>query len=503
MSKLDRFLVSEGLLSIFPHMSAICLDKNLSDHRPILLREVITDYGATPFRFYHSWLSLQGFDLMVASAWNSFDLKDSNGMVRFKKNLQMLKQEIQNWVAAHKCNQSGVLNDIRSKLSDIDKILDQGGVTNEVLSSRLSLMNQLQDIKSNFVRDQMQKAKIQWAIEGDENSKFFHGIVNRKRVYLSVKGIMVDGEWVDEPTRVKEEFHSHFASRFQDPGANRNRLNFSFPSRLSLDQISELEKPVLSDEIRKAVWSCGENKSPGPDGFSFEFFRKFWDLIGPDMCIAVDWFFTQNSFSRGCNASFISLIPKVHDPKSVSDFRPISLIGSLYKVITKILATRLSLVISDLISEVQTAFLPNRQILDGPFIINELISWCRHRKQQAMVFKVDFAKAYDSIRWDYLDDVLCSKSFWVRSYNGDLGFAGDPLAPYSVFLSWNLIHISVLEQLRQKILFSACGLSVCKSSSFLEAIWLGDIRLREHAFSRLYALDNSKDCIVALSCKVT
>ncbi|GKC18529.1 RNA-directed DNA polymerase, eukaryota [Tanacetum coccineum] len=132
------------------------------------------------------------------------------------------------------------------------------------------------------------------------------------------------------------------------------------------------------------------------------------------MCIAVDWFFTHNSFSRGCNASFISLIPKVHDPKSVSDFRPISLIGSLYKVITKILATRLSLVISDLISEVQTAFLPNRQILDGPFIINELISWCRHRKQQAMVFKVDFAKAYDSIRWDYLDDVLKSFGFGVK-----------------------------------------------------------------------------------------
>ncbi|GJS71805.1 RNA-directed DNA polymerase, eukaryota [Tanacetum coccineum] len=68
------------------------------------------------------------------------------------------------------------------------------------------------------------------------------------------------------------------------------------------------------------------------------------------------------------------------------------------KVVTKILATRLSSIISGLISDVQTAFLPNRQILDGPFIINELLSWCKHKKQQAMVFKVDFAKAYDSIR---------------------------------------------------------------------------------------------------------
>nr|GEV29351.1 RNA-directed DNA polymerase, eukaryota [Tanacetum cinerariifolium] len=263
----------------------------------------------------------------------------------------MLKKEIRNWVAVHKLSQLGLLNDIRAKLNDIDKTLDQGRVTDEILCSRLELLNKMYDIKSNSVRDQMQKAKIQWAIEGDENSIFF--------MELLIVNVFI-----------------------------------------YLLKISDLKKPVTPDEIRKAVWSCGENKSPGPNGFSFEFFRKFWDLIGPDMYIAVEWFFTHNSFSRGCNASFISLIPKVHDPKSLNDFRPISLIGSLYKVVSKILAMRLSLVIPDLISDVQTAFLPNRHILDGPFIINELISWCKHRKQQAMVFKVDFPKAYDSIRFD-------------------------------------------------------------------------------------------------------
>ncbi|GKD98316.1 RNA-directed DNA polymerase, eukaryota, partial [Tanacetum coccineum] len=102
------------------------------------------------------------------------------------------------------------------------------------------------------------------------------------------------------------------------------------------------------------------------------------------------------------------------------DYRPISLIGSLYKVVTKILASRFSLVISDLISDVQTALFPNRQILDGLFIINEILARCKLKKQQAMIFKVDFAKAYDSVRWDYLDDVLISFGFgpkwrsWIR-----------------------------------------------------------------------------------------
>ncbi|GJZ88607.1 RNA-directed DNA polymerase, eukaryota [Tanacetum coccineum] len=161
----------------------------------------------------------------------------------------------------------------------------------------------------------MIKAKIQWAIEGDENSKFFHGIINRKRANLAIKGVMVDGDWVDDPCRVKEEFRLHFANRFRAPVDTRYKLNYTFPNKLQPDQMATLESPVSRDEVRNAVWGCGENKSSGPDGFSFEFFRKFWDTVGSDFYEAVEWFFEHSSFSRGCNSSFIALIPKNQDPK--------------------------------------------------------------------------------------------------------------------------------------------------------------------------------------------
>ncbi|GKA17763.1 RNA-directed DNA polymerase, eukaryota [Tanacetum coccineum] len=142
-------------------------------------------------------------------------------------------------------------------------------------------------IKASEARDYRQKAKIRWAVEGDENSKFFHGIVNKKRSSLSIRGILVDGEWVSDPVRVKEEFRLHFAKRFEEPAVNRSKISFQFPTRLNSDQALDLERPVSCDEIRQAVWGCGEDKSPGPDGFTFEFFRKFWDIIGPDFCVAV------------------------------------------------------------------------------------------------------------------------------------------------------------------------------------------------------------------------
>nr|GFC95727.1 RNA-directed DNA polymerase, eukaryota [Tanacetum cinerariifolium] len=93
-----------------------------------------------------------------------------------------------------------------------------------------------------------------------------------KRASLAVKGIMVDGDWVDDPSGVKNESRDHFDSRFQDPGTCHGKLNFTFPNRFTSDQATELENPISKDEIRDAVWGCGENKSPGPDGFTFEFF---------------------------------------------------------------------------------------------------------------------------------------------------------------------------------------------------------------------------------------
>nr|GEW21116.1 RNA-directed DNA polymerase, eukaryota [Tanacetum cinerariifolium] len=253
MSKLDRFLVSDGLLSSFPHLSAVCLDRHLSDHRPILLREVCIDYGATLFRLFHSWFEYQGFDAMVTNTWNSIILYDKNGMIRFKKKLQILKKEMRTWISDHKNSQTRNVHSLKSQLRDINKALDQGVVNDDLLVTRTEVMKQLHEFQTNEAREYMQKAKIQWVVEGDENSKLFHGIVNRKRANLAVKGVIQDGEWVDEHTRVKDVFRDHFDSRFNEPGPRHGYISHIFPNRLSADQSDDLEKPITRDEIRSAV----------------------------------------------------------------------------------------------------------------------------------------------------------------------------------------------------------------------------------------------------------
>nr|GEV98153.1 RNA-directed DNA polymerase, eukaryota, reverse transcriptase zinc-binding domain protein [Tanacetum cinerariifolium] len=151
-----------------------------------------------------------------------------------------------------------------------------------------------------------------------------------------------------------------------------------FPRVLSSDLSCNLEAMVSSHEIKKAIWDCGSDKTPGPNG----------------------------SIPNGCNPSFIALILKVLDAKLFNDFRPISLVGYQYKIIGKILVNRLSNVMDDLISQEQSAFVKGRQIMEGPIILNEVISWCKAKKEKALLFKVNFQKAFDSVRWDHLDDIL-------------------------------------------------------------------------------------------------
>nr|GEX20716.1 RNA-directed DNA polymerase, eukaryota [Tanacetum cinerariifolium] len=438
MSKLDRFLVSDGVISLFPSITALCLDRHLSNHRLIILSEVKLDFGPVPFCLYHSWFSYVGFNDMEQT-WRSFSYSDSNGMIRFKKKFQELKKIMRLWIKDKNTQLSGSKQSISVELSDIDKELDQGDVFDSLLLRRHELKCQLNDIKVMEATNSMQKSKIRWAIEGDENSKYFHA--------------------------------------------------------------ADLEMGVSRDEIRLAMWDCGENNSPGLDGFTSEFFRKYWECIGPDFCAAVKHFFENGSFSKCCNSSFIALIPKVTDAKFVNDYQPISLIGSVYKVVTKIMANRLALVITDIVSDSQSAFVAKRQILDGPFILNEVLHWCKRKNKKVMFFKVDFAKAYDSVRWDFLIDVLEAFGFgpvWCNWIRGTFCFAkglilvngspsnefqfhcglkqGDPLSPYLFILIMESLHLSVSRAVNEG-LFKGIRLQGSLSLSYLfyanDALFIG------------------------------
>nr|GEU64428.1 RNA-directed DNA polymerase, eukaryota [Tanacetum cinerariifolium] len=193
----------------------------------------------------------------------------------------------------------------------------------------MEIIKDIQEAEKVDNLEAAQKAKIKWAIEGNENTKFYHGILNKKHNQLGIRGVLKGGIWIDNPVVVKKELLEHFSTRFQQPRRIRPVINIDFPCTIR----------------------CSGGGST---------------------------FFTSGNFPKGCNSSFIALIPKIPDAKLVKDFCPISLIGSLYKIIEKTLANRLVGVLGDLVSEVQLDFVVDRQILDGD-VLNRFgfgAIWC-------------------------------------------------------------------------------------------------------------------------------
>nr|GEX44056.1 putative RNA-directed DNA polymerase, eukaryota, reverse transcriptase zinc-binding domain protein [Tanacetum cinerariifolium] len=359
MSRLDRFLVSEDLQRSCPNLSSLTLDRYLSDHRPILLRELNVDYSPTPFRFFHNWLDLDGFDSFISDTWCKSNIIDPNAMFKMAKKLKILKGHIRVWVKDKRASASNLKKYLKNKISNIDSLIDKRKVSSAILEDRLETMNKLASLENMESSELAQKAKVKWSIEDDENSKFFHGIINKRQNNLAIRGIMVDGDWMEDPAAVKREFFSHFQNRFVAPCVTRLFMDIEFPNRLSSDQALDLERHFSKEKIKGAVWDCGLDKLPGPDGFKFGFYRD--------------------------NSSFIALIPKTQ----------VTVIGNL-------------------VNDVQSAFIANRQILDGPFILIELIHWCKAKKKETMIFKVDFEKAFDFVCWDCLEDVLKIFGFGSR-----------------------------------------------------------------------------------------
>nr|GEX57712.1 RNA-directed DNA polymerase, eukaryota [Tanacetum cinerariifolium] len=260
-------------------------------------------------------------------------------------------------------------------------------------------MKILGDIKRKEASDLAQKAKIKWAIKGDENSNFFHGSLNKMWRQIAIKGVLKNGVWIEEPGEIKADNYDHFCNGFSFAGGARPSLgDMSF---IQIEQREFFEHDVFNEEIKRDVWDCR------------------------------------------CNYSFIALIPKVGNAKFVLEFRPISLIGFQYKIVGKLLANMHSTVTGSHVSVSQSAFIKGRNILDGPLILNECMAWYRKRKKDLMVFKVDFEKAFDSLRWDYLDVVMENLGFrykwrtWISGYLNNFRASilvnGTPTAEFEMF----------------------------------------------------------------------
>ena len=244
---------------------------------------------------------------------------------------------------------------------------------------------------------------------------------------------------------------------------------------LTTEEAGQLTLAFSPEDVKQAVFDIAEDKAPVPDGFSSGFFKAAWSVVGQEITTAVLDFFSTGKLLKQVNSTLLALIPKVHTPMTVGDFRPISCCNVLYKIIAKLLVQRLSMVLDKIISPCQGAFIPGRSIGDNIMLAQELFTgYNQARLPPHCALKVDIRKAYDTVEWDFLlavlqlfdfpltftrwiEECVTTTSFSIGLNGNPHGFfigarglrQGDPLSPYLFVLVMEILHMGFLQLIEQ------------------------------------------------------
>jgi hypothetical protein len=458
-SKLDRVMAGPNWPHLAKSINVVFSAPGIfSDHASSLIRiEDISCKGNKIFKFLNIWAEHEEFKDVVLKNWRA----DIRGCEMFKlcKNQKGLKIHLKGLNRRHFSHIKERVERAEEELSTFQSRLHDNpadDVLKCLVSKSKANTTKLKEAELNFY---MQRAKVRHIFNADKGSKYFHALMRQKAARNQISSIKLDnGQKSSSMEQVQIAFIEHYKGLMGTKG-RRTPIDSSVMAdgpKVTQEQSVLLTKDITEEEIHEALFSIGNDKAPGPDGFNSLFYKKMWPQLKDDMIKAVKEFFSTGRILRQINHSLIALIPKFNNAETVGDYRPIACCNVLYKIIAKVLACRMTPLLEEIINPAQTAFIQKRSMMDNIYLVQEIArKYCRKRISPRCMIKVDLLKAYDLVDWSFLEEMLVALRFparfvgWVMTCVGTASYSvgingssfghfegrrglrqGDPLSPF-------------------------------------------------------------------------
>ena len=197
--------------------------------------------------------------------------------------------------------------------------------------------------------------------------------------------------------------------------------------RLEKEKADTLEGLITYEEAATALKNMKNDKSPGTDGFTVNFFKFFWKELGNFIIRSLNEGFKVGKMSITQREGIITCIPKGDKPREfIKNWRPISLLNVVYKIGSSCIANRIKEVLPQLINEDQTGFVPGRYIGDNLRLLYDIMHYLKNENLSGLLVSIDFEKAFDSVNWDFMGKVLRHFGFgedmmrWISTFYTDI-----------------------------------------------------------------------------------
>jgi hypothetical protein len=314
----------------------------------LILKNFSNEWGPKPFRFNNHWLENKNFKKVVEASWRGFEVSGFMGFV-LKEKLRGLKFKLKDWSKLEFGNIEEKVKTIIGDIHNLDVKGEISGLNSIEVSTRKDMFGEFWNLQKIMDANIFQRSRSKWLSQGDAYSKFFHRSIVARLKRNSIVALKVDEVWLESPAQIREAVTNFFANHFKSRCSIRPNLDgVVFPS-LSPDDNRVLTATFSLDKIHAVIRESDGNKCPGPDGFNFAFLKNCWELLKGEIIILFDQFHGKGSLPKSLLSYFVTLIPKVSLPFQLGDYRPISLLGCLYKIIAKVLTNRLAKVMNSLI----------------------------------------------------------------------------------------------------------------------------------------------------------